>query len=214
MKLLKRSLGLTGLLVWGAALAMAAPTGSSQVSVNVGAAIPTAANSLDNSNSIGPTTGARYLYQLNSNVSVGGQFDFIHLPGNKQSVGALDLDNVDNVYTGELVGRYSFMPDSSWVPYVHAGVGVARLFQTTRATPNNGNTWNDTGTMETRVTDHESSTGFALSYGGGLERMLTSSLSCALEATWNTLGSSQDRIGTSVFNFPVVGLRFGWLFGK
>ena len=197
----------------GAGPVLAAPAGSSQVSLSAGAAIPTWANSLDNTQTVGPAGGARYLYQLTSNISVGGQFDFDHLPGNTQHGSLLDLNAVDNIYTGELVGRYSFMPDAKWVPYVHAGIGVARIFETTNGTPSNGATWNDTGTAETRVINHESSTNFALSYGGGMERMVTDHLLCAVEAAWNTLGASTSRIGTSMVNFPVLSLRLGWQFG-
>jgi len=67
--------------------------------------------------------------------------------------------------------------------------------------------------METRITEEPNSTGFAASYGGGVERMLTTNLSCALEATWNTITSSKTNIGTSALNFPVLSLRLGWRFG-
>ena len=213
MNIVKRSIGLVGILAMGVWPVLAAPVGSSQVSLNAGAAIPTWANTLDNTQSVGPSAGARYLYQLTSNFSVGGQFDFVHLPGKTQGGDILDVNAVDNIYTGELVGRYSFMADAKWAPYVHAGIGVARIFETTKGTPSNGASWNDTGTSETRVTDHESSTNFALSYGGGVERMLSDRLLCALEATWNTLGASSSRIGTSTVNFPVLTLRLGWQFG-
>jgi len=213
MKIYQQSVGLMGILVLGAWSAFGAPAGSSQVSLGAGAAIPTGANGLDNSQMIGLMGGARYLYQLTSNVGVGGQFDFSHLPGKTEDIGSAAVDATDNIYTGEIIGRYSFAPDAAWSPYLVAGVGVARTFQTTLGTPVPGATWDNTGTAETRETDHSSSTGYALSYGGGVERMLTQGLFCALEANWNTLGASRDRIGTSTFNFPDVSLRLGWQFG-
>lgn len=203
-----------GILAIGAGAVLAAPVGTSQVSLNAGAAIPTWANDLDTTQKVGPAAGARYLYQMTPNVSVGGQLDYGYLPGKTQGGSFLDVNAVDNIYTGELVGRYSFMQDAKWVPYVHVGIGVARIFETTRGTPSNGATWADTGTSETRVTDREASTGFALSFGGGLEKMLTDHLLCAMEATWNTLGASKSRIGTSTLNFPVLSLGLGWQFGS
>lgn len=213
MKIFKRSIGVFGALLLSAGSAIAAPVGSSVLSYNVGLAIPTGANDLDGTQRLGPMGGARYLYQLTDRIGVGGQFDYFHLAGKTIYLDPDAYNTPDNIYTGEIMARYSFMPDGKWVPYVHMGVGMARIFQTVYGTPNDGATWPSGDPNETRILDHQSVTTYAISYGGGVETHLTDHLIMGLEASWNSLGGSQDRLGTGAFNFPDIGLRLGWQFG-
>src|ERR1700733_10517000 len=126
-----------------------------ELSVQAGGAFPTEANHLSDSEKPGPIAGARYLYSIRETFAWGLQADFYHLaPKDHQlssSFGApINVSSTDDAATAEIVGRYTFIPQAQFVPYIHMGLGAAYFHQKSDAQPANGAAWADTGTTESR----------------------------------------------------------------
>ena len=197
----------------------AGPLVAEELSVQAGGAFPTGANNLSDSEKLGPLVGARYLYASRETFAWGVQADYYHLPAkdhplDSQFGAPINVQSTDNAATIELAGRYTFIPQAQFVPYVHMGLGAAYFHQKSQATPTGGAGWADTGTMETRQVQDQSSMGFSYSAGIGIETQITSSLVLGMETAWHIFGVSKTDFGTSTLNLPTVSLRLGWHFGR
>ncbi len=191
-----------------------------ELSVQAGGAFPTEVNHLSDSEKFGPVGGIRYLYSARERFAWGLQADYYHLAAKDHSIDSqfgapMNVSSTDNAATAEIVGRYTFIPQAQFVPYVHMGLGAAYFHQTSDAQPTGGGAgWADTGTTETRQVQDASSVGFSYSAGIGVETQITDSLVLGLEAAWHILGVRKSDFGTEAINFPAVSLRLGWHFGR
>jgi len=191
---------------------------SQELSLEAGAAYPTAVNNFSDSEKMGPMGGARYLFRTSEKFAFGLQGDYYSFAAKNQLLtsplgGQMTARSQDDVATVEVVGRYSFLPKAKVVPYFHTGVGATYFRQVTKGEPAPGSGWPDTGTTETRQVQDTSSVGISYSAGFGAETNLTKSLVLGLETAWRIFGVSQTTFGTSTIGVPSVSLRLGWRFG-
>ena len=214
------SMGMAFLLAAGMAAGVWADSdvAPQELSLEAGAAFPTAFNNFSDQEKIGLIGGARYLRMISSKFGWGVQADYYHFsakthPLTDQYGAVLNTRSWDNVATAEIMGRYSILPDAIVVPYFHSGVGVTYFHQMSEGSPAVGAGWPITGTAETRQLQDTSSVGFSYSAGFGAETYLTKSLVLGLEATWRIFGVSQTDFGTSTIGIPNVSMRLGWRFG-
>ena len=211
---------LTCLLVAGAASVWAVSSpGMQRLSLDAGAVIPTGVNDLSNSARMGPAGGFQYLYELDEEFGVGVQADYFHFGSknytltNDDTNGQMNTKSQDDAATLEVMGRYNLIPNATFAPYLHSGIGVAYFHQKSNGTPLPGSTWTNGNGTETRQIQDTTSLGVAFSFGLGVEKKLSDSLVLGLEAAWHIFGVSKATYGTSTIGAPTVSLRLGWRFG-
>ncbi|MFN0118061.1 MAG: outer membrane protein [Elusimicrobiota bacterium] len=199
-----------------ASSSQAAVGGANQISIRAGGAFPTSANDFSDSAKAGIAGGVQYLRHISDRLGVGIQSDYFSFSGEDRSIvlanGNLNAKSDSTAWTAELVGRYSFRVDRKMRPYLSAGVGITRFAQETKGRPKNGTTWSDTGTREERVVADDSSTGYAVSGGIGVEFSISERLLAAVEGNWHVFGVDNDEFGTDAINVPSAFLRLGYRF--
>jgi len=191
--------------------------GDDRIGLNLGVGIPTSANDFSDTAKVGFSGGVDYLHQITNRIGIGGRVQYFSFPGDDRRLtltggGVVDADSDSTVLLGEFIGRMTFCPSSGFSPYVRAGIGLNRFSQKTDAAPIAGVLWLDTSTNETRRLTDDSSTGVALSFGGGVEFSLSEVLLLGLEGNWHIFGVDEDDYGTDFINVPSVLARFTFQF--
>ena len=192
--------------------------GSQRLSFEMGAGIPTGVNNFSESEKLGPMGGIQYLYSVDEFWGVGVQADYFQFAAKDHAImsdtgGQVNARSKDKVATVEVMGRYTFLPNARFVPYLHSGIGLTYFRQTADGEPFPGSTWTDTNTTETRSLQDVSSVNFSYSIGVGVETNLTKDLLLGLETAWRIFGVSKVTYGTTTIDVPTVSLRLGWHFG-
>jgi len=199
-------------------LLAAAEPGSQQLSLEGGAAFPTSANHFSDFAMAGPVAGIQYLSNWDNSLAWGVQADYYHF-GEKTRLltspagGQIEDTSQNYAETLEVMGRYTFLPDARFAPYIHSGLGVNYFHQKADGTPAAGSTWSDTNTTESRQLQDVGTVGVSYSIGLGVETNLTQSLVLGLETAWHIFGVSKTSYGTGTIDVPTVTMRLGWRFG-
>jgi len=135
--------------------------------------------------------GVQYIYQVTPKIGVGAGMYFSkygnrdeHLPDT--GTGPWDINSFSSKITGEVLGRYVFLPESKYYPYFIGGLGFNQVFYKTNLAG-----WDNwPAPPRTELTAIDSSfTSWAFSAGAGVETQIASSLIAGLEARWRYMGN-------------------------
>lgn len=111
-----------------------------------------------------------------------------------------------------IMGRYVFMPEKQFYPYLLGGIGRNTYILTIDGRPEGAFTWADNGTREHRTVTTRSS-GLALTAGAGYEGVLHEVFLCGIEVRWHHLRTNPGIFVRTNQNIVNVMTRIGWKFG-
>lgn len=217
MKLARMGFFLCGLALGMAAQPAGAAPGDSGLELGIGVGIPTSVNDFSESAKVGPAFRLGYLRAINDKLSLGGRVHYLFFGAETRRLastlgGQVDTESESVVGVLEIVAKYTPGPERKYQPYLIGGIGANHFSQESDGKPAPGSLWADTSTNETRDLGDESSSGYALSIGGGLEMDLNGHWGLGLEALWHTFGVDDDDFGSSTINVPSVVLNIAYSF--
>ncbi len=154
--------------------------------------------------------GGQYIYQLTPHIGVGADIDDSMYGSADIGVGSGQTAHFTSNHLGvEAMGRYVFMPQSQWNPYLVAGVGL------------NENSLKATVPAGTAFSGNWASP--AYSVGAGVETVLPHSIIAGLEARWRYIGTESYAMNPAITgggNFSpggwselAIAARLGYRFG-
>lgn len=173
--------------------------GEQQVSVNVGAAVPTTKFDLSavggNTETMGGSGvgfGGQYLYHLTPALGLGGEFSYASFGDKAHAITNAIVTSSYKTWTTEVIARYVLMPEARVNPYFIAGLGMGSVSAKAMTKPAPGFVWSNTGAAESRTNFDGSATGVAFSLGGGADADITDSLFAGLDLRWRFVGAKKD----------------------
>lgn len=204
--------------------------GEHQVSVNVGAAVPTTQYDLspvggktEDMGDTGTSFGGQYLYHLTPALGLGGEFSYAAFGDKDHSVTNAIVTSSYKIWTTEVIARYVLMPEARINPYFIAGLGMGSVAAKATTKPAPGLVWLNTGTNESRTNFDGSAMGVAFSLGAGADADITDSLFAGLDLRWRFVGAKKDYadgvLAGAVDSVPsgsglAIAGKIGWKFGR
>lgn len=173
--------------------------GEQQVSVNVGAAIPTTKYDLsafggktEAMGGSGVGFGGQYLYNLTPSLGLGGEFSYASFGDKDHTVTNAIVTSSYKTWTMEVIARYVMMPEARFNPYFIAGLGMGSVAAKATTKPAPGLVWLNTGTTESRTNFDGSAIGAAFSLGAGADADISDSIFAGLDLRWRFVGAKND----------------------
>jgi len=154
----------------------------------------------------GACVGGRYLYNWKPAVGFGLDVLYDAFKEKPLASGIFNQTTNPKLFQALAVGRYTFLPDWKWRPYVLAGLGLGVFSLRRTETPQDGSTG-------TRTLVAGSSRGLSFAIAAGYDADITRRLVAALELRWSQTGIDKSRFFGDKFQSFNAGLLLGYKFG-
>lgn len=159
-----------------------------------------------------PSVGAGYLYQTESPFAFGGRISYVDFGRAEKSSGKpsapLNLVGSSTQLLLQALGRWEFQRDKPLSPYLITGLGISQFKGVIRGKPGKGFIWPDTLTNEDRDLIRDSITGFAISFGVGLDFAMGERFQGAFDLMWND--AQVEAVGNRKGYSIGLGFHLGW----
>jgi opacity protein-like surface antigen len=195
---------LGGLLLVAAQAHAAVKQGGQQVGVTLGLANPLGNDTVDGQSEtfggVGPAVGFDYLYQLRSNLSIGGDFSYKYLGTHDDTTGHGPVEVKSTAWTLLAIGRFDLMPEKDLRPYAMAGLGVGGVSREV------------TFSQRPDLNSSRSSNGLAFALGAGVDYDINPSWVAGAELRYSIIGTNEEDIGTGHVSTIDALLKVGYKF--
>ncbi len=159
-----------------------------------------------------PSVGASFLHQTTTPLAWGGRIAYSNFGKVEKNGGApsapITLVGSSTQILLQALGRWQFREEESLSPYLIAGMGISHFRTDIQGMPGSGFLWSDTGSKENRTLILENYTGFAISFGVGMDFPMGGNLQGGADLLWNDaqVEAVGDRKGYSIG----LGFHIGW----
>jgi opacity protein-like surface antigen len=161
--------------------------GTHQAGITLGLANPLSNVSVNDESEtfggVGPAFGFDYLYQLQRNLSLGGDFNYKSLGDNNFTTGPGPTEIKSSAWTLLAVGKVDFLPDNNIRPYGLLGLGVGGV---KREVDYN---------QRPSLNSSQTSSGLAFALAGGVDYDINDDWLVGAELRYNIIGTNENEIG-------------------
>ncbi len=179
-------------------------TGTQQVSLDMGFANPlgndTVFDQTRTFGSPGPEIGLQYRYQIQNNLSFGGDLSIASLGTNDFNTGKGPVEVKSAAWTLLAIGRMDLLPENDIRPYGLLGLGFGGVRRSTSFSQNPA------------LSSTESSGGGALALGGGVDFDVNKAWLVGGELRYTYINTSLSQVGASSSRTLDFLLKIGYKF--
>ncbi len=186
MKLLTAAL-MAGLLPISTHANAQVKPGTQQAAITLGVANPLSNDSVDDESEtfgeLGPAFGFNYLYQIQRNLSLGGDFNYKSLGDKDFTTGHGPTEIKSSAWTLLVIGRADLLPDNNIRPYGLLGLGVGGVKREVDFS------------RHPELNSSRTSSGLAFALAGGVDYDINDAWLAGAELRYNIISTSEGEIG-------------------